>query len=212
MSLRRERVIENYSRGLNDFIGNEVEITDEMRDIINGVDFSDLPITADLSDAYYSITRDLIEGMSTDDCKLSTNMRNGLAEAVAQRIWKRNLPGIENGRSFFNPNWVPYQISDILVDAIGSEVGSACTLKAPDLMGDLLHSIPYKDTSLMGYLNVHVDKAVTQFRSITSNNLGHSSEVINCCEAICDCRDKLQLPKEIARRNKDKGKSKSFER
>ncbi len=211
MIFRKEEVLGSYSRGLENFIGSEVSITDDMKRIINGVDLSELSVTADFTDISYLITRDLIEGMSTENCRFSKAMRDGLAEAVSQRMLEHNLPGFTSGRNLSTPQLVQYKISDILVDAIGSDVAPACILKAPDLTGELLHSIPYKGTTLMSYLNDRMDVAIAQSRGISSRNLGRSSAVVDCCEAICDCREKLQVPKESLNRSRGKTKEKRSE-
>lgn len=205
MSLTKRGVRENYLKGVNNLAGREI-VNDEMRAIVNGVDLSNVPLETDLADIYYSFTRGLIDGMSSEKCKLPNSMKEGFAEAVSQRVWENSMPGFRNGRHYTNPHWVQHQISDILVDTMGAEAASTCVLKSPDLMGRFLESVPYKGETLLSYLDGHIDLAVREFRRISSGDLGHSFEVLNCCEAICDCRDKLQLPSESLKRSKGKTK------
>lgn len=205
MNLTKENVRTSYLRGVNQVLGKGM-VTPKMERIVHNVPLDN---NMDYSKMYYSLTRGLIDGMSSFRCNLSEDLKCGFAESIALKVWQsgdfssRSLysEGF-NDRSIYNEHWVEYLVGDYLVSTIGVQESSICMLKSPDLMGRLLSSISYDGGSLLTYLNVQIPKAKAEFSDSQKNILDIDSETIECCSVISDCAEQLQLPAKRLKKQK----------
>lgn len=213
MNLTEENVRTSYLRGVNQVLGKGM-VTPKMERIVHDIQ---LEKDADYSKMYYSLTRGLIDGMSSFRCNLSEDLKCGFAESIALKIWQsgdfssRSLysDGF-NERSVYNEHMIEYLIGDYLVNTIGVQESSICMLKNPDLMGKLLGGVAYDGGSLLSYLNRQITKAKTEFSDCKKNFLDTDSETIECCLAISDCADQLRLPAERLKKQKVLSKLRKF--
>lgn len=194
MIYTQEDVRKDYLKGISNLIGEKF-VDRKMKDYIENFD---LDFKLDPSDAYFLMTRGLIEQRSTK--KLSDFLKDGLSEDIAIRISNRDGTISENVRKIYNPHWIEYHVSRVLVDVMGERPATICALKKPNLLSTLLTSIPYQGENLHSYLDKQLSKANLEFGSVV--DLGRSVEAVNCCEAISDCSEKLQLPKKRLERGK----------
>ncbi len=197
MNLTKENVRTNYLIGVRQLLGKGM-VTPKMERIVESVP---LDSEMEFSEMYYSLTRGLIDGMSSFRCNLSEELKCGFAESIALKVWQKGdfssrtlySDGF-NERSIYNEHWIQYLVGDFLVSTIGVQESSICMLKNPDLMGQLLRGTAYDGSNLLYYLNSQIPKAMSEFSSTKKNFLDTDSETIECCVAISDCAEQLQLP------------------
>ncbi len=192
MGLTQDNIRENYLKGVRNLIGSRM-VDGRMENFIYTMEVP----PRDSSTQYYFLTRMLINEMSSRRCGLSNCLRDGLAETIAVRIADRDETLFDSDRRLYNEHWLEYQVASTLVDVIGEKEGSICALKKPDLLGELLHSVEYQGTNLLDFLNRNLDKASRDYRyRIQFGETDYTDEALDCFEAISDCSDKLQLPRE----------------
>lgn len=208
MSLNQNSVRGNYLLGVSNLI--DERLVDE--DFVNTVRSINIPTECNLADAYFYITFDLIRKRESKGNLLSAPLKVGLAESISQKLWLTNIDSIGNSRDQNNDNWVQRQVADLLSGTIGDEELTTIALKHPDLLGELLFSIDYKDTNLLDYLNRHLRKACQFGLNPRFQDVEHSFDLLNCCEAIIDCSSELKLPSRQKNKVKEKARKRQNER
>ena len=213
MNLTKENVRTNYLRGVNELLGKGM-VTPKMERIVESVP---LDSEMEFSEMYYSLTRGLIDGMSSFRCNLSEDLKCGFAESIALRIWqsgdfssKKLYSDGFNERSVYNEHWIEYLVGDFLVSTIGVQESSICMLKNPDLMGQLLQRTTYDGDSLLSYLNKQIPEAKREFGDAKKNFLDTDSQTIECCLAISECAEQLQIPRQRLKKQKVLSKIRKF--
>ena len=197
----------NYLRGVNNLVGKGI-VTGKMK---NFVLYASTDKARSVPEAYYLLTRELIERMSSNECKLSDNVRRALSEAISIKLWEDFSSYYIQSGSMMDENYVQRYAGEILMNNMGVRETAIISLKSPDLLGNFFDSIPYKGETFLSYFSRELDAADKQQKIAGKyDGIGNFDHMLNCVEAICDCHDKLQLPKE--RLEKKKGKMKIIER
>ncbi|MBQ8132197.1 MAG: hypothetical protein IJ193_06875 [Bacilli bacterium] len=205
MNLTKDNVRTSYLKGVNNLVGKGI-VTPKMERIIRSHPIDE---NGDYALMYYSLTRGLIDGMSSIRSNLSEDLRDGFAESLALRIWQQGNHSSNdlysdgfNERKIYNDHWIPYLIGDFLVSTIGEQESAICMLKSPNLMGQLLQSACYDNSNLLRYLEKQIPIAKAEFDKGNKNFLDTDSQTIECCMAIADCADQLQLPAKRLKKQK----------
>ncbi len=81
-------------------------------------------------------------------------------------------------------------IMEILIDIIGKKDSLILFFTKQELIVETLKNTPYKKTNLLKYLKQQLKKA-SIYNDISQRQLSSSANVINCCEALSDCKNKL---------------------
>lgn len=217
MNLTKDNVRTSYLKGVNNLVGKGI-VTQKMEYLIHRVKLTD---RMSPSDMYYSLTKGLIDGMSSAKCNLSDELKRGFAEDLAVRTWEASgFPETidfytskkveSNEHKLYNSNWIPYIVSGCLIDTIGERESAICMLKSPDLMGQLLAGIPYGNSTLLQYLNSTIPSAIEEFHGNRVSYLNPESKTVDCCMAISDCASQLSLPAERLKKQKVLSKIRKF--
>lgn len=212
MDFIQDSIRENYLRGVNNLVGKGI-VDDNMRKTIIS---SNTDKAKTMPQVYYLLTRGLIEKMSSDECKLSDNLKRALSEAIGIKLWD-DFSGIYMANDSIMPeNYVQRFVGETLMNNIGERETSILALKNPDFFGEFLDTIPYEQETFLSYVTRKLDEAARQQTIVGDrrNGIGNSDFVLDCVDAIITCSDKLSLPRK--RRNKvlekEKNKGKTNER
>ena len=81
-------------------------------------------------------------------------------------------------------------IISILIDIIGQEESIIYFLTKQDLIIERLNLIPYKKSTLLKYLKRQIEK-ISSYKFLSEEKISHSVNVVNCCEALSDCKNKI---------------------
>ena len=199
-----------YLYGVKELIGNGFVDKDFAYRVMAK---ADIPKEANLAEAYFYLTRSIIDVSSLHDSRLSHNMRTGLAESLSQKIWFMNGDTIANSRDCDNRNWIQRQVADVLFATIGESELAEMALKAPRSFEHLLESTIYGETNLLDYLNDHLDAACGNYYGVSGKfDFNQSNDLLDCVEAISSCADKLKMGATKKLKVKEMGFSKQNER
>lgn len=197
MSYSQYSVRGNYLRGVNNLIG-EYDIPKEVKDKMKThVLYANIEGAKNMPQVYYLLSRQLIDGMSSKDCKLSDNTRRALSEAIGIKLWD-DFSGINFANDSLMPeNYVQRFVGESLMSNIGEKETAFMTLTNPDAFGEFLDSIPYNHGTFLAYFDFMLGKADEE-QIISSNrvrSIGDFNYVLDCLDAIFACSESLRVPR-----------------
>ena len=209
MSYNQYSVRGNYLRGVNDLIGKGMADT-RMKNIVLRTDIN---AANNMPQVYYLLTRDLIEKMSSSECKLSDNIKRALSCAIGIKLWDDFSGVYFADKSILPENYVQRFVGETLMNNIGERETAIMALKDPDLFGDFLDSIPFNNESFLSYFSRELDLADGE-QKVTggvTRSIGDFSHALDCISAVFTCSDRLRLPRQrmdkVVERAKQKRKT-----
>jgi len=191
---------EDYANGVSSLTNGAIS-KDEVLSRLEDVSLDNITTEEDKSAAFCKCTERMIstsivvDGAVESDAfeAFSEHFKGGLVESLSQQVWSHSYDSY-NPRKDNNPYWVENQITNVLVDVVGSDECVKLTFQQPKNFVNGMRQISYGDSNLVDYLNQHIDKASNYGKP--SKNLGsiaNSSEVLNCIEAISDSSMQLDF-------------------
>lgn len=202
MESLRDEVKQSYADGILNLLGNRIQKEDILKRI-DSIELEESILPEDIAKNYCLFTERMLSTRVDDNGNvvlrsdielLDDNFKNGIIECITQRVWDSYFYGIVNPRRDNNPFWIENKICDILFDLIGSDVATMVFFQNPGLMIERLQEVSYKDSNLLEYLNKHIGDVKYARLGFGKSNMGSSSEIVNCVEAISDCSQKLRIP------------------
>lgn len=199
MESLQDEVKQSYADGVLNLLGNRIQKDDILKRIEDVQSIGSI-LPEDIAKNYCLFTEKMLSTRLDDNGNvvlrsdielLDDNFKSGIIECITQRVWDNYFYGIVNPRRDDNPFWIENKICDILFDLIGSNVATMVFFQNPGLMIERLQEISYKDGNLLDYLNKHIGEVKFIGFGIGKDNIGSSSEIVNCVEAISDCSQKL---------------------
>ena len=117
--------------------------------------------------------------------ELGTTINNGLIENFLKLVLE-----IYEEQLTFSSFYTEAIIMSIFIDLLGQEESIIYFLTKQDLIIERLKLIPYKKSNLLKYLKKQIEKAAS-YKFLSEDNISYSENVINCCEALSDCKNKI---------------------
>lgn len=198
MNLEDMFIKEDYANGVSSLTNGAIS-KDEVLSRLEDVYLDSITTEEDKSDVFCQCTERMIstaiaaDGAVESDAfeAFSEHFKGGLVESLSQQVWSHSYDSY-NPRKDNNPYWVENQITNVLVDVVGSDECVKLAFQQPKNFVNGMRQIPYGDSNLVDYLNQHIDKARDYGKpSKNLGNIANSSEVLNCVEAISDCNSQL---------------------
>lgn len=142
----------------------------------------------DIKRVFHNYTKQLLVAkLKPED--LGPEIVNGLNEVLSKIFIIESFPEISK-IEYKENYYVESCIMEILVDIIGKSESIIILLTNPDSLTKHLQNIAYKKTNLLSYLQQKLEKAKAYN---SSADISKSNAVLDCCEALSDCRKYLSL-------------------
>lgn len=209
MSYSQYSVRGNYLRGVNNLVGKGIT-TSKMKSVVLN---TDIDAAKNMPEVYYLLTRELIEKMSSENCKLSDNVKRALSCAIGINLWD-NFSGVYFAdKSIMPENYIQRFVGETLMNNIGERETAIMALKDPDLFGDFLDSIPYNNETFLSYFSRELDNADREQKVIggVTRSIGDFGHALDCIDAVFTCSERLRLPRrrmdKVVERAKQKKKT-----
>lgn len=138
-----------------------------------------------IDEMYRSFLKNLLNSNKKNK-ELGHNINYGLLENFLNIILKQtyNKPSLQNN------HFVEAYVTSILIDFLGEKESLILFLTKQDSAIEMLKSLSYEDKSLLDYLKHELKKAEI-YNHLSIEKLAQSKAIVNCCEALSDCKDKL---------------------
>ena len=121
--------------------------------------------------------------------ELGLDINNGLIECFLDNI----LQVAYNRKALKSKYIIECNIIDILLNFIGMDKSIILFLTKQDVIINKLKTIDYDKTNLLDYLKKQLNEARI-YNCLNENNLT-TNEIINCCEALSDCKELIYIEK-----------------
>lgn len=173
-------VQKNFLGALNSLTNHKID-TKELEKIIS----SQIINSKDLHQIY----KEYIESILTSN-PLNKELGSTINRGLTDNFLKLILEDIYGEKLSFDSFPTESVIISILIDIIGQEESIIYFLTKQDLIIERLNLIPYKKSTLLKYLKRQIEK-ISSYKFLSEEKISHSVNVVNCCEALSDCKNKI---------------------